>query len=46
VGPVFPRHGLSKLLLRHGIVYYGGHAWTSRHDTWLRREALPLLSAR
>jgi transposase len=40
------RHRLSKLLLRHGLVYYGGHAWTGKHDTWLRREALPQLSDR
>ncbi len=39
------RHRLSKLLLRHGIVYDGGHAWTGKHDTWLRREALPRLSS-
>jgi transposase len=39
------RHRLSKLLLRHGIVYYGGKAWTGRHDMWLRREALPQLAA-
>jgi transposase len=31
------RHRLSKLLLRHGIVYYGGRAWTGRHDAWLRQ---------
>ena len=31
------RHRLSKLLLRHGIVYYDGHAWTGKHDAWLRR---------
>ena len=37
------RHRLSKLLLRHGIVYYGGNAWTRRHDFWLRHEALPQL---
>jgi transposase len=30
------RHRLSKLLLRQGIVYYGGAAWTGRHDRWLR----------
>jgi transposase len=30
------RHRLSKLLLRHGIVYYGGKPWTGRHDLWLR----------
>ena len=33
------RHRLSKLLLRHGIVYYGGDAWTGKHDAWLRHEA-------
>ena len=32
------RHRLSKLLLRHGIVYYGGTAWTGRHDVWLRQQ--------
>ena len=26
------RHRLSKLLLRHGIVYDGGQAWTTKHD--------------
>jgi transposase len=40
------RHRLSKLLLRHGIVYYGGNAWTGPHDFWLRHEALPQLSSR
>ncbi|MEO5662325.1 MAG: IS110 family transposase [Nocardioides sp.] len=30
------RHRLSKLLLRHGFVYYDGRAWTGRHDAWLR----------
>jgi transposase len=40
------RHRLSKLLLRHGIVYYGGKAWTGKHDTWLRREAVPELTGR
>ena len=39
------RHRLSKLLLRHGIVYYGGDAWTGKHDTWLRREALAQLTS-
>jgi len=34
------RHRLSKLLLRHGIVYSGGHAWTGAHDAWLRRQRL------
>ena len=32
------RHRLSKLLLRHGIVYCGGQAWTGVHDAWLRRQ--------
>jgi transposase len=32
------RHRLSKLLLRHGIVYYDGDAWTRKHDAWLRRQ--------
>ena len=39
------RHRLSKLLLRHGIVYSGGAAWTGRHDVWLRHDALPQLSS-
>ncbi len=39
------RHRLSKLLLRHGIVYAGGQAWTGAHDRWLRTQALPLLPA-
>ncbi|WP_405070192.1 IS110 family transposase [Kribbella sp. NBC_01510] len=30
------RHRLSKLLLRQGIVYSGGQAWTGAHDAWLR----------
>ena len=34
------RHRLSKLLLRHGIVYSDGRAWTGRHDAWLRRQHL------
>ncbi len=38
------RHRLSKLLLRHGIVYYDGAAWTTKHDQWLRTAALPQLS--
>lgn len=29
------RHRVSKLLLRHGHVYYGGTAWTGTHETWL-----------
>jgi transposase len=31
------RHRLSKLLLRHGIVY-DATAWTRAHDAWLRRQ--------
>jgi transposase len=38
------RHRLSKLLLRHGIIYSGGAAWTGTHDTWLRREAAARLT--
>jgi len=30
------RHRLSKLLLRQGIVYWGGTAWTGVHEQWLR----------
>ncbi len=30
------RHRISKLLLRQGIVYSGGKAWTPKHETWLR----------
>ncbi|WP_232331300.1 transposase [Agromyces laixinhei] len=40
------RHRLSKLLLRHGIVYDGGQAWTNPHDAWLRRQHLETLGAR
>lgn len=29
------RHRVSKLLLRHGHVYYGGKAWTGKHEQWL-----------
>ena len=29
------RHRLSKLLLRQGIVYSGGQAWTNTHQVWL-----------
>src|SRR5438132_7916408 len=31
------RHRLSKLLLRHGMVY-DATAWTRAHDAWLRRQ--------
>ncbi|USQ79059.1 IS110 family transposase [Ornithinimicrobium faecis] len=40
------RHRLSKLLLRYGIVYSGGSAWTGKHDAWLRTEAFAGLSTR
>jgi transposase len=33
------RHRVSKLLLRRGIVYSGGHAWTGTHDVWLRGQS-------
>jgi transposase len=29
------RHRLSKLLLRHGVRFEEGHAWTERHQRWL-----------
>jgi transposase len=32
------RHRISKLLLRQGIVYSGGAAWTGEHQRWLRRQ--------
>jgi len=32
------RHRLSKLLLRQGIVYFGGTPWTCVHEEWLRRQ--------
>jgi transposase len=32
------RHRLSKLLLRQGIVWSGGNAWTRAHDAWLRQQ--------
>ena len=36
------RHRLSKLLLRQGIVFSGGAAWTGRHETWLRQQHFDL----
>jgi transposase len=39
------RHRLSKLLLRRGLVYDGGDAWTGKHDAWLRHGALPRLNS-
>jgi transposase len=35
------RHRLSKLLLRHGIRFEDGHAWTDRHRAWLATITLP-----
>lgn len=32
------RHRVSKLLLRQGIVYWGGAAWTGVHEQWLRAQ--------
>jgi transposase len=32
------RHRLSKLLLRHGMVYSGGTTWGGEHDRWLRAQ--------
>ncbi|GAB3926494.1 IS110 family transposase [Kribbella albertanoniae] len=40
------RHRLSKLLLRHGIVYSGGAAWTGKHDAWLRRQHFDAAASR
>lgn len=31
------RHRVSKLLLRHGHVYYGGPAWTRPHSQWMHQ---------
>ena len=36
------RHRLSKMLLRQGIVYTGGKAWTGAHDRWLRSQRFGL----
>ena len=32
------RHRVSKLLLRQGIIYSGGRAWTGTHEMWLGRQ--------
>jgi transposase len=40
------RHRLSKLLLRHGITFDEGTAWTGKHDAWLRRQRLDSVAAR
>nr|WP_232319332.1 transposase [Kocuria turfanensis] len=34
------RHRVSKLLLRHGVVYTDGAAWTGAHHAWLARQHL------
>jgi len=37
------RHRLSKFLLRHGRRFTGTkHAWSKRHETWLRAQTWPL----
>jgi transposase len=36
------RHRVSKFLLRQGIVWTGGQAWTGRHDVWLRSQRFDL----
>ncbi|WP_134773438.1 IS110 family transposase [Ornithinimicrobium flavum] len=40
------RHRVSKLLLRHGIVYSGGAAWTAKHDAWLLGQRFELPGTR
>ena len=40
------RHRLSKLLLRQGIVYTDGKAWTQAHDRWLGRQRFDLAGTR
>jgi transposase len=40
------RHRLSKLLLRQGIIYSGGRAWTGVHDAWLRRQRFDTAATR
>jgi transposase len=39
------RHRLSKLLLRHGVRYDEGSAWTPRHRAWLIGVTLPYAAA-
>jgi transposase len=39
------RHRLSELLLRHGIIWSGGAAWTGKHDLWLRSQRFELLGS-
>ena len=40
------RHRVSKLLLRHGIVYSGGTAWTLTHQVWLRSQVFNSVGVR
>jgi transposase len=40
------RHRLSKLLLRHGIVYAGGKTWNGVHEKWLRSQRFELPGTR
>jgi transposase len=40
------RHRLSKLLLRHGVLYEDGKPWTRAHEAWLRRIRLSHPAAR
>src|SRR4051812_46793715 len=35
------RHRVTHLLLRQGIVYAGGTAWTGVHENWLRSQRFP-----
>src|SRR3954453_1781587 len=34
------RHRLSKMLMRHGVRFDDGRAWTDRHRTWLKTVCL------
>jgi transposase len=34
------RHRVSKMLLRYGLIYSGGSAWTGLHLDWIRRQRL------
>ena len=40
------RHRLSKLLLRQGIIYSDGQAWTGAHEAWLRRQRFDAAATR
>jgi transposase len=35
------KHRLSKMLMRHGIVFDAGRMWTQRHRMWLKTVQLP-----